>query len=350
MEYWAFSIGEAMPGQSHAQALDDLVTRVQTADRSGLDGWFFGEHHSDAGYSLIPSPNLLVATVAPTTERLRLGTMATILPYHHPLRVAEEIRLLDALSGGRIEIGLGRGGTPHERQAWGLAAEEVGDVFDAGCELLLRLLGEERIDYETAWWRGRSVAVVPEATQSPHPPLWLTAVSDRSIERSAQMGLHCAASFSYLEMLQARLDRYREAWEEHRPGQPPGKFSALALVVVAETEREAVRHGKEAMLARLNHFVRVFSVASRRAGQDPNRSTFSSRVSAMSFPELLHEGVVVFGSVDQCVEQLDRLRQTGIDVLVCSQVGGIDHDFADAALRLLGEEVIPKVEQARRAW
>lgn len=344
MEYWAFSIGEGSPGRSHRESLSDLVHRVHIADKAGLDGWFFGEHHSNAAYALIPSPHLLVATVAPKTSRLRLGTMATVLPYHHPLRVAEEIRLLDALTGGRLEIGLGRGGIPQEQAAWGLDREEVSKVFESGCELLLRLLGEEGIDYETPWWRGRSVTVVPEATQQPRPPIWLTAVNDASIERAARLGLHCAGSFSYLGLLRARLGRYRQSWAEHQSDRPNGRFAALALVVVAESERKAIRHGKEAMLARLNHFVRVFGAAERSSHGRSVRSEFSERVSNLSFTGLLDEGVVVFGSVDQCAEQLDRLRETGVDVMVCLEVGGLEHGFAGSSLRLLGEEVIPRVE------
>ncbi len=104
MRYSGFSLCDGAAGYTHIETLSHLLRQVEIADQGGMDGWFFAEHHDNAVYSLTPSPNLLVAAAASRTEQIRLGTMVTVLPYHHPLRAAEEIRLLDALTGGRLEV------------------------------------------------------------------------------------------------------------------------------------------------------------------------------------------------------------------------------------------------------
>jgi len=108
MRYSGFSLCDGAAGYTHIETLSHLLRQVEIADQGGMDGWFFAEHHDNAVYSLTPSPNLLVAAAASRTEQIRLGTMVTVLPYHHPLRAAEEIRLLDALTGGRLEVGVAR--------------------------------------------------------------------------------------------------------------------------------------------------------------------------------------------------------------------------------------------------
>ena len=120
MKYWGFALSEAVSSHTHQESIEHLLNQVEMADRFGLDGWFFAEHHAKATYSLTTSPNLLAAAASQRTQRLRLGNMVTVLPYHHPFRAAEEIRLLDVLTNGRLEIGLGRGAIRYEQAAWGV--------------------------------------------------------------------------------------------------------------------------------------------------------------------------------------------------------------------------------------
>jgi len=274
--------------------------------------------------------------------------MVTVLTYHHPLRVAEEIRMLDALTGGRLEVGVGPGGIPRERAAWGMASDQAGAVFEAACALVLRFLEEQAVDYDTAWWRGSNVTIAPEPTQRPRPPMWRTAVGGPSIDKAARQGLHCAGSFADLGRLRARLDRFRQAWSAHHDDVGRARFAALVPVVVAETERDAVRYGRAAVQAKVDHFARVFA-SGPPGGDGADRHALARHLSGLSFDGLRDEGVIVFGSVDQCVEQLELLRSTGVDVVVAwGQIGGLDRDFAASSLQLLGEQVIPRVERRPR--
>jgi alkanesulfonate monooxygenase SsuD/methylene tetrahydromethanopterin reductase-like flavin-dependent oxidoreductase (luciferase family) len=162
MQYYGFSLAGAYPRRPHAQALGDLIDAVEAADRLGFAGWFFAEHHVDPNFSLTPSPNLLIAAASRRTQRLRLGNMVNVLPFHHPLRVAEEIRMLDLLTGGRLEVGFGRGQVRIEQSAFG-TEREARWRCSTPLHRIRRFLLDEQIDYRT---RGgaSAAAAIPEAT------------------------------------------------------------------------------------------------------------------------------------------------------------------------------------------
>lgn len=347
MEYWGFSLCPGSADGEDRRSIHQLLDRVQAAEDAGLDGWSFAEHHFNARYSLTPSPNLMVAAASQRTTRLRLGNMVTVLPYHHPLRVAEEIRVLDALTDGRLEIGFGPGGFPQEQAAFGLEPSEVREMFETSLSLVLDFLGDVPIDYDTTWWHGKGAFVAPATTQRPRPPLWLAIISDASLTRAARLGLHCNTSFAYPALLEHRLRLYDEEWQRQRPQLRRGKFGVLVQVVVAETEAEAVRHGKEPMLERLGLLVKSFG-ARPGGAEDPaarDRARIHEHVSGLSFAGLIAESLVIFGSVDQCVEQLERLRTAGVDTITAwVHFDGLDASFAEQSIRLLGEEVAPRLE------
>ncbi len=342
MEIWGFSLCDGDPARTHRDSIAQLLGQVGVADRGGMDGWFFAEHHTKARYSLTPSPNLLIAAASQVTARIRLGNMVTVLPFHHPLRVAEEIRLLDVLSNGRLEVGVGRGGIPHEQAAWGVDSAEVSAMLSEGVQLLQRLLTEEAIDYCTTWWKGRDVTVVPGPTQQPHPPMWIAAVSDESIEWAAGLGFNCSASFGFPELLAERLARYRDCWERDHPGTKPGRFGALAIVIVGATEQEAIRQGKATVLGRYEHFRRSFA-----RGSTPAQRRIVRYLTGVTLDDLIRDGLAVFGSADQCVEQLSSLRARGVDVLIAwLQPAGLDPGFAEESIGRLCQAVIPQLEEA----
>ena len=351
MEYAGFSLCEGASGHAHLEALNHLLEFVDVADHGGMDAWFFPEHHCNPQYSLIPSPNLITAVASERTRRIRLGSMVTVVPFHHPLRAAEEIRLLDALTGGRLEVGLGRGGIRYETGAFGMGHTDSEEVFTVGTELLLRFLTEGTVDYDTPFWTGTGAVVVPEATQRPHPPIWLAAGSDRTFAKAAQLGAHCMTGLSYGELLGHQIALYRDAWAQHqnRNRKPPGRFGLLVFTVVAESTRDAERHGKDAVQGKVDEFLYRFSQV--RPGTEQQASTVTrlrlfEHLSKLSFRQLIEEGVILFGSVDDCVEQVAVLRSSGLDMLTTwVQFAGLDYEFARRSLRLFCDEVIPRVER-----
>jgi alkanesulfonate monooxygenase SsuD/methylene tetrahydromethanopterin reductase-like flavin-dependent oxidoreductase (luciferase family) len=347
MQYYGFSLAGAYADRSHPQTLADLLDAVEAADRLGLDGWFFAEHHVDPHFSLTPSPNLLIAAASRRTRRIRLGNMVNVLPFHHPLRVAEEIRMLDLLTGGRLEVGFGRGQVRIEQSAFGTDRKATVEMFDLAFDLIRRLLLGEVVDYDTPWWRGRAAVVIPDATQKPLPPLWLSAASDTSIEKAARLGLNCATALLPRNVADARLAEFKAHWDRHNPGRKgQGRFAITANVAVADTFEAAFAQVTQDFAKKQEHFAR--SITDRPGDDDqtylshrPNYEAFAKADAAA----LQANHLLVAGNVEQCREQVAEIRARGVDVLICTfHTPQSDPDFCRRSMELFAREVIPHVE------
>jgi alkanesulfonate monooxygenase SsuD/methylene tetrahydromethanopterin reductase-like flavin-dependent oxidoreductase (luciferase family) len=230
--------------------------------------------------------------------------MTVGVPLWHPLRLAEEIRFLDLITGGRLEVGLGPGG-PRDVAQWGLDAEDLPEMFEAGVALVRRFLIEGGFGYDTAWWRGQAPAIAAVPEQRPLPPLWLASIRGASVEKAARWGLNCTSGMAATEVVARRVEQYRSTWLDQHPDTTPGRFSAFAQVVVHEERREALRLGiefHERLLAR-----RARSSQARphaEAAGEPR--TAVETFHQAPFPELTDQGLVICGDVDDCVEQVRR--------------------------------------------
>jgi alkanesulfonate monooxygenase SsuD/methylene tetrahydromethanopterin reductase-like flavin-dependent oxidoreductase (luciferase family) len=346
MRYWGFALCHADDHVSHGAVLHDLLDLVELADVVGLDGWFFPEHHGNPRHSLSTSPNLLIAAASSRTHRIRLGTMVAVVPFHHPLRLAEEIRLLGLLTGGRLDIGLGPGGF-REHVHWGIEPDDGPAMFDTGVSLLRRLLREGDFQYETKWWRGFAPPPVPAGGEAPaEPPLWLATVQDRSVETAARWGLNCDSALTPVDVLPRRLALYRETWEQHHPGTRPGTFAVVADVTVAENREEALALGEEFHARKLARFQSFFASRPRGFVRTEERRRIDDAFQQLSFAELIDRGLAICGSVDDCVEQVQRLCTAGVDALTAwMPFGELKGDVVRRSIRLFCEEVIPGVER-----
>jgi alkanesulfonate monooxygenase SsuD/methylene tetrahydromethanopterin reductase-like flavin-dependent oxidoreductase (luciferase family) len=346
MQFYGFSLAAAYPGRPHHEAIDDLLGDVALADQLGFEGWFFAEHHVDADFSLTPSPNLLIAAASTRTRRLRLGNMVNVLPFHHPLRVAEEIRMLDLLTGGRLEVGFGRGQVRIEQSAFSTVRKDTVEMFDAAFDIVRRLLRGERVDYDTPWWRGREALAIPEPTQTPHPPLWLSAASDSSIEKAAKLGLHCATALLPRSTADARLKEFRAHWDRYNPGRKgEGRFAITANVAVADTFEDAYAQVAQEFGKKQEHFAR--SITDRPGSDDQSYLSHRPNYEAFAAADpqtLLDNHLLIAGTVSQCREQVAAIQARGIDLLICMfHTPYSNPDFCRRSVELFGREVIPYV-------
>ena len=192
MEYWAFYLGgpprtsgvwdddyRLTDGYTSPQRVyTDIVDEAVLAEELGYTGIWLAEHHFASNYSLIPNPLALLMAIAARTQRLRLGAGVTCIPEHHPVRVAEDIGLLDQLSGGRVDTAIGRGVFPDEYGGLSVDIADSKERYVEGLDLLLRLFNETDVEHDgPAWPLLAPVSVAPEPIQKPHPPLWLAANS-----------------------------------------------------------------------------------------------------------------------------------------------------------------------------
>ncbi len=161
--------------------------RIDVMERSGYDAVWLAEHHFST-YSVCPSIHMMGAHIAARTQRLRIGTAISLAPFYHPLRLAEEIALLDVLSGGRVNFGAGRGFDANEYRNFGVAREHSYPMFREHVQVVLAAWRNERLTFHGQFCNFDDVEVLPKPLQQPHPPVWLAATSEDAVVWSARNG------------------------------------------------------------------------------------------------------------------------------------------------------------------
>lgn len=215
------------------------LERIAIMDRSGYDAVWLTEHHF-TDYSVCPSIPVIGTFAAARTSRLRIGTGVCLAGFYHPLRLAEEIALLDVLSGGRVNWGAGRGFDPNEFAAFGVPVEESHARFRETVEIVLAAWTHDRLTYTGEFFSFDGVEVLPKPLQRPHPPVWLAASSPGAVERAAAAG-HAILMDPHATHAELgnKLALYRKTLARHGHT-PDGRQIPMArFFAVAATDAEA---------------------------------------------------------------------------------------------------------------
>lgn len=166
---------------------ETALERFRIMDETGYDAVWLAEHHF-SGFSVCPSVHMMGTMAAARTKRLRIGTAVSLAPFYNPLRLAEEVALLDVLSGGRVNWGAGRGFERSEFAAFGIPGEESGPRFHEAVEIVLKAWTNPRLTHQGRFFSYDGVEVLPKPVQAPHPPVWMAASSTPAIEWAASQG------------------------------------------------------------------------------------------------------------------------------------------------------------------
>ncbi len=326
-------------GASRGRDTDDsagyekFIDMCVEAEDLGYYGVLLVEHHF-TGFGQVSSPLNLLSYLAAKTERLRLGTAVTVLTWRNPILLAEEAATLDLLSGGRLDLGIGKGYRYNEFRGMGVSMDEVTERYDEAVEVLrLAWTSEERFDYDGKYWHFRDVVVEPEPIQKP-PALWVGASSLGSIKKAAENGLNLlldqAGSF---ELTAQRLATYRDAAKA--AGQPYTPDN------VAVTRPLQITFKKDAQWER--------SLAARQAARERLRElAFAPDDPRLARPEDLPTGDLfysdlrlsteqssIMGTPDECIEKVRFLEDAGVERIMFAPGNGIE------SLRLFAKEVMP---------
>ncbi len=220
------------------------LTLIEAYEREGFYAYHVAEHHSTP-LGMAPSPNVFLSAVAQRTRRLRFGPLVYALPLHHPLRLIEEICMLDQMSGGRLDIGFGRGSSPIELAVYGQKPDEAQRIYAEGLDLILQGLTRKTLDFAGEFFNFEDVPMELEPLQKPHPPLWYGVHSPESAERAARRGLHIV-SLDPAVPTRSFTDRFREVWTEVHGDAALPKIGLGRFVVVADSDGEALRIARRA--------------------------------------------------------------------------------------------------------
>ncbi len=306
----------------------DFLAIFEEADRLGFDGVWFNEFHFHQPRIAYPSPHLLAAAIFARTERLRVGTSILVLPLHHPLLLAEEIGQLDHQSGGRIDVGIGRGTAPETFVTLGIAHETARERFEAAFVLLRQALATGSAAAPRGPWRFDETPVGPRPVQRPYPPIHVAGSTPETIGFALANDLPLLFSLEPPEGRQLTVLRDLAAEDTVRP--LLARSSLSRYVVIGRSRDEATRL-LDPLLAGLEERRRHFARLQGRSPAPVDRET------------LLAERFV-WGDPEDCTAAILRLAaQTGIGALRCvfNGNGCLGPAAALTAMRLFAREVLP---------
>lgn len=224
---------------------ESRLALIEAYDRAGFYAYHVAEHHATP-LGMAPSPSVFLAAVAQRTKRLRFGPFVYVMPLYHPLRLLQEICMLDQLSGGRLELGFGRGASPIELAYFGQDPAQAQRIYTESYEIVLKGLGQRTLSYDGEFYKLNAVPVALEPLQQPHPPLWYGVHSPESAARAAERGSNIVTLDTVAET-KSFTDRFRAVWREtHGPSRPVAMIGLGRFIVVAETDSEALALARRA--------------------------------------------------------------------------------------------------------
>lgn len=330
--------------RTEAAACHDALAEIELADRLGYRCAWLVEHHFMPGYSHCSKPELLLAAASQRTRRIRLGHAVIPLPLHHPIHVAERIATLDVLSGGRIEVGIGRGFSPLEYQTFGVSMASSRDVTAESLAVLRESFRPGPLTHAGKHYRFAGLELVPRAVQQPHPPLWTAAVSPETYEWAAEMQLGVLAGpFKPWFMVKHDIARFRAAW---RASDPPRCGMTVGVLCLADRTR-ARELARPAFTWFYRELYKVTLPVLERSYpgyeqiHDLGRFRHLARM-GVDFGLADAFGMTVVGDPRDCIDKLRKYRDGGVTHLLCAfGAGAVDHSIVTESMELFAAEVMP---------
>jgi len=327
VRYSIFSVVDHYPdrprtvGAFYRQILDEIAL----AERLGFDCYFLAEHHFHE-YGVVPSPPVLLAAAAARTSRIRLGTAVAVLPFHEPLRLAEECAMLDQLSGGRVALGVGSGYLAHEFAGFGIAPPEKRERFDEALTVLERALSGERFSHHGRYFRYQDVRLNVQPVQRPLP-LWVGILNSEAAYHVGRAGRNLMmvpyAQFDNLDQLGDVVAAYRRGRAEGGRDPDGGDVAVTLHTYVAEDDATA----RAGAIEPLANYVESRLFARRR-----------------TLEELDGNGLVLFGGGRTVAERIAAAVRAGMThLMLLANFGAMAAEQVERSLTRFMAEVPARV-------
>ena len=327
MRYGMFDQIE-IDGRPLADLYRDRLALVRAAEDAGFERYHKSEHHM-IGLDAIPQMGLFFAAAAQHTTRMRFASLVYLLPFHHPIRLAEEICSLDHLLGGRFDVGVGRGISPPEHELWGLETDRAREHFDETLAVLRQALTTDSLTFHGKKYHFDELPIVLRPYQQPTPPFWYAG----NIAPAAAAGMSCVVGGT-IPAIGQQVAAYREACEA--AGFRGTTIGGILTVYVAPTDAQARARVRDAWPVFTDHLRPLF----RRWGLEPSPDpTLGGDVD-----RALELGVLIAGSPATVREQLERFEaESGTDYFVGKfTTGDLSHVEVMRSLDLFATHVMDR--------
>lgn len=297
---------------------------IEKYDRAGFHAYHLAEHHGTK-LGAAPSPGLFLAAAAQHSRRLRLGAMVFCIPLYHPIRLLEEICMLDQMSDGRLEMGIGRGISPIEGDFFGVDAGDAPAMYREGLELILAGLKGGDLTYEGENYQVSEMPMVLAPKQRPHPPLWVGLGAPEATVFPARQGINIMSNVGAERMRQV-TDRFRQEWAANGSAAEDIPLMGLTRhIVIADDREEARAIGRRAYKPWRAAFMRLWD----RAGIPLPNFTLPD-----GFDDFAAEGKAIAGTPDEVAAEVrQQVEASGINYFLCRfAFGDIGFDEASRSM------------------
>ena len=368
----------------------ETLEQCELADQVGFDNLWFVEHHFLTGFSGSPCPEAIFGALSRITKRIRIGFGVCILPYHHPVQVAERVAMVDQLTDGRVEFGTGRSNA-YEQLGLGIDPRDTRSRWNESIRMLPQIWQSDEFSWEGEHWNVPARRVLPKPFQKPHPRMYLACTQTESFRLAAQLGIGVLSSASYAtNILKEHVQVYRDAIKD---ADPVGAFvndfwgnnvhafcgpdNQEARELAADSMKTFFGPDKPYIEGRINayeelleawggvpdHLQADFGRWLRQSDEAHQEQAAQAGISLDSGPGaaraavaqldanvLADRGVIIAGDPASCIEGVKMYEDIGVDqVMLIMQTETIPHEKVMSSIELFGKEVIPAFRQAKVA-
>jgi len=352
MRYGIFHL-PSLSAIDYANAADRLHSMVEQAaygEELGFDSVWLAEHHFQSFGGILSSPPVIGAAIAQRTAKIRIGTAVTLLPYHNPLRIAEDYATLDCLSDGRLDFGVGHGFIKWESLTFGAPLEELRHRFKENLEIIQKAWSEAKFSYKGRFYQYDNVELLPRPTQTPYPTVWMGATSTaESFEFAGRSGFHLMLiPFLHgIDELREMVDVYRNARRSAGHDPATGRVIAMYHIYVGESSIEARASAEPALAA-----YHAAAAEARNLTQGiPEPESYRThdehraKMRKLTFDDLVTQNRVLVGDAAEVREKVAHVRERLhlTDLAGNFALGRLPDAPTRATLRRFMEKVAPKV-------
>ena len=353
----------APPGAEH-ERLREVIEQVVLAEEMGFEHVWFVEHQFLTEWAHSSAPEVMLSVLSQHTSKMRLGFGVVLLPIHHPLRVAVTTATLDIMSGGRVDVGVGRAGNPYQLTPFGVELEDTRGLWEESLRMLPEIWTQDTYSHQGKYFNVPEREVIPKPMQKPHPPLWSACSQEDTFQLAGEMGLGCLCNvLGQYETVQERIAIYKEAL---KTCQPVGKFIndqvvASSIGFCDENKKRTRERGAEIAAWNINIRLRNYQRGWSNVDTQNVPDSYRHHVRRVEWDpqmrqgiapeEVLSSGRFCVGTPDECIEVVENYERIGVDeIMPIFQAGPATHQEVLNSLRLFGKYVIPHFkEKDRRA-
>lgn len=352
MKFGVFYVIES-PDGDYKRAYDEMLDQVEYAEYLGFDTVWLAEHHGSS-YGSMPSPQVMAAAVAQRTKHMRIGLAVSILPFDNPVRIAEDYAMVDVISNGRLDFGVGRGYQPREFGMLGLESVqgESRGLFEESLDIILGLWTEDRFTYRGKHFQIEDAELHPRPLQKPHPPVYVAAISPDTFDLVAERGFNLLMTPTLMDLPTLKEFTLEAMRTLVARGRDPHSlnFPLNWQIHLARTEAEAVERTRDAFGW---YFDKVMSLVPQGAEVPATYEAYAEMAKAYAdaggFPieQLQEMGVLVVGTPQDAIRRIEEVyRDIGQHHISCwFRIGGLeDHKVRDS-MKLFAEEVMPRFRE-----